>query len=165
MPMTPFLVLMFAMMQSPFRGIVNRQLSTDRRNLESTDRTKNMRRRDPGNRPLPFKSGLNLCAEDAQEFGEPGMKRGPGRAGDQIAVDESFGHGETDVCAAGQSNVRAGGGIGAALLPGEDASGGENLRRVADGRKRLVRFRKTVNDLDDPRVEPEVFHRAAAGDH
>src|ERR1700722_2971842 len=50
MPMTPFLVLMFAMMQSPFRRIVNRQLSTDRRDLERADRRRDIRRCDRATR-------------------------------------------------------------------------------------------------------------------
>jgi len=65
---------------------------------------------------------------------------GPGRAGDQIAVDEGFGHGETDVRAAAECDVGAGGWIRAAFFPLEDSRDSENLWRVADGGKRFVGF-------------------------
>jgi hypothetical protein len=45
------------------------------------------------------------------------MERGPGRAGDEVAVDDGFGHGNADVFAAGESDVRTGGGVGAAFSP------------------------------------------------
>jgi hypothetical protein len=95
------------------------------------------------------KSELDLCAEDDEEFGEPCRMRGPGGGGDEVAVGDGLGHGETDVGAAGERNVRGGGRIGAALFPLEDTGGGEDLRGVADGGDGFVGFREMVNDFDD----------------
>src|SRR6266403_513295 len=82
--------------------------------------------------------GYDLCAEDHEEFGEPGVERWPGRAGDQVAVSDGIGHGEIDISASRESNVRAGGRIGAALLSFKDSSGSENLRGVTDGGEGLI---------------------------
>jgi len=87
---------------------------------------------------LGLQLGYYLCAEDHEEFGEPGVERGPGRAGDEVAVSDGIGHGEIDVRASSESDVRAGGRIGAALLSFQDSSGGENLRGVADGGEGLI---------------------------
>jgi len=45
------------------------------------------------------------------------MEGGPGGAGDEIAVDDGFGHWAADVFAAGESHVGTGGGVGAAFFP------------------------------------------------
>ena len=83
-------------------------------------------------------SGLNLCAENGEKFGEPTVESRPGGTGDQIAVDERIGHGQIDVGPASDRDVGPGGRIGAALFPLQDASGGENLRGVADRGERFV---------------------------
>ena len=106
-----------------------------------------------------------MCAEDAEELGEPGVERRPSRASDEVAVHEGFIHREADVRAAAKRNVRASGGIGAALSTLKDSRDSENLRRVANRRERFIGFRKVVNDLDDPRIEAKIFDRAAAGNH
>jgi len=67
--------------------------------------------------------GFDSSAENGEEFGEPGVERGPGRAGDEIAIHEGLVHGEIDVRAAGESHVRAGGWIGAALFSLQDPRG------------------------------------------
>jgi hypothetical protein len=59
--------------------------------------------------------------------------RGPSRRADEVSVGDGFGHGEIDVGAAGAGDIETDGGIGAALLPFQDACGGENLRSVANG--------------------------------
>ncbi len=82
--------------------------------------------------------GFDARSEHAEEFGEPGVERGPGRTGDEVAVYDCIGHGEIDVRASSESNIRAGGRIGAALLSFKDSSGGENLRGVADGGEGLI---------------------------
>jgi hypothetical protein len=115
-------------------------------------------------RTVPLKLRLNLGAEDAEELGEPGVERGPGRAGDEIAVNEGVGHGQTYVGAASESNVWTGGRVCTALLSPEDVRDGENLRGVADGGEGFVGFRKVMDDFDDAWVEAKVFGRAAARD-
>jgi hypothetical protein len=81
-----------------------------------------------------------LCAEEAEELGEPGMERGPGRAGDKVTVNDSFVHRKADVGATAERNVGAGGRIGAALLTLEDSRDSENLGSMANGGERLVSF-------------------------
>src|SRR5580765_5380261 len=98
-----------------------------------------------------------MSAEDAEKFGKPGMERGPGRAGDEIAIDECVGHRQIDVGAASDCHVRAGGRISAALLSFEDACGSQNLRSVTDGREGFVGFREMMDDFNDSRVEAKVF--------
>jgi len=66
--------------------------------------------------------------------------RGPGGTGDEVAVSDGLGHGEIDVGASSETNVRAGGGVGTALFPLENTSGGENLCAVAEGRDGFICF-------------------------
>src|SRR5580693_6660183 len=115
-------------------------------------------------RSVPLKLRLYLRAQDAEELCEPGVQRGPGRAGDEVAVNEGFGHGQTYVGAASESNVRTGGRVCTALLSLEDVGYGENLRGVADGGEGFVGLRKMMDDFDDAWVEAKVFGRAAARD-
>lgn len=115
-------------------------------------------------RTLPLKLRLNLGAQDAEELCEPGVERGPGGSGYEVAVNDGVGHGQTYVGAASKSNVRTGGWVCTALLSLEDVSDSENLRGVADGGERFVGFRKVMNDFDDAWVEAKVFGRAAARD-
>src|SRR5579859_377003 len=102
-------------------------------------------------------SRFDASAEDAEEFGEPGIEGGPSRASDEVAVDEGVGHGEIDVGAAGDGDIRAGGRIGAALLSFEDASCSQNLRGVTNGSEWFVGLREMMDDFDDSRVEAQVF--------
>src|SRR5882724_2720934 len=90
--------------------------------------------------------------------------RGPGCRGDEIAVGDGFGHGEIDVGTAGLCDVWADGRIGAALLPFQDTSRGEDLRGVTDRRDGFVGLGKVVNDFDDTRIEANIFGCAATGE-
>src|SRR5258708_17657849 len=90
--------------------------------------------------------------------------RGPGWGGDEVAVGDGFGHGEIDVGAAGLSDVRANGRVGAALFTSDDICSGKDLCGMTDGGDGLVSFGKVMNDFDDARVEAEVFGCTAAGD-
>ena len=45
------------------------------------------------------------------------MEGGPGGAGDEVAVDDGFGHGDGDVFTSGESYVGTGGGVRAAFFP------------------------------------------------
>src|SRR6266481_8685254 len=140
MPMTPFLVMTLAItVESPFREMRKTKLSPVKRFLgRAKPEICFLQRSDA--KIWRLQLGYDLCAEDHEEFGEQGMERGPGRAGDQVAVGEGIGHGEIDVRASCESNVRAGGRIGAALLPFKDSSGGENLRGVTDSGEGLISF-------------------------
>ncbi len=93
------------------------------------------------------------------------MEGGPCGAGDEVAVNDGFGHGAADVFAAGESYVRTGGGVGAAFLPFQNSRSGENLRSMADGGDGFIGLCEMVDDFDDSRVEAEIFGRAASGDH
>src|SRR5258708_39370886 len=89
--------------------------------------------------------------------------RGPGWGGDEVAVNDGFGHGEIDVGASGLGDVRANGWVGAALFTSDDICSGKDLCGVADGSDGLVSFGKVMNDFDDARVEAEVFGCSPAG--
>src|SRR6266404_4926670 len=93
------------------------------------------------------------------------MEGGPGGAGDEVAVDDGFGHGDGDVFASGESDVGAGGGVGAAFFPFQNSRSGENLRSVADGGDGFISLCELLDDLDDFRIEAKIFGRAASGDH
>jgi len=93
------------------------------------------------------------------------MEGGPGGTGDEVAVDDGFGHRAANVFAAGESYVGAGGGVGAAFFSFEDSGGGENLRSVADGGDGFIGLREMVDDFDDSGVDAEIFWRAASGNH
>src|SRR4029077_10404082 len=103
------------------------------------------------------KSERKGVPEHSEKLGEPGGERGPSRAGNKVAVNDGIGHREIDVRSSSKSNVGAGGGVGAALLPLQDPSGGENLRGVAEGGDGLVGFCEVANDFDDARIEPNVL--------
>ncbi len=64
--------------------------------------------------------------------------RRPSRPSDEVAVGDGISHGEIDIRAAGKSNVRASGWIGAALFSFQDSSSREDLRAVAEGGDRFV---------------------------
>src|SRR5712664_86605 len=113
---------------------------------------------------LLWKLEFYFCAEDGEEFGEPGGMRGPCRGGDEIAVNDRFGHGEIDVGAASLRDVGTDGGIGAALFPSNDVCGGEDLSGVTDGSDGLIGFGKMMDDFDDAWVEAKVFGSAAPGE-
>src|SRR5580704_12420428 len=115
-------------------------------------------------RTVPLKLRLHLRAQDAEELCQPGVERGPGRAGDEVAVNDGVGHGQTYVGAASESNVWTGGRVCTALLSLEDVGDGENLRGVADGGEGFVGLRKVMDDFDDAWVEAKVFGRATARD-
>jgi len=93
------------------------------------------------------------------------VEGGPGGTGDEVAVDDGFGHRAANVFAAGESYVGAGGGVGAAFFSFEDSGGGENLRSVADGGDGFIGLREMVDDFDDSGVDAEIFGRAASGNH
>src|SRR6267378_4940192 len=110
----------------------------------------------------PWKLQFYFRAEDRKKFGEPGRMRGPGRRGDEVAVGDGFGHGKIDVGAACLRDVGANGGIRTALLPSQHTGGSQNLRGVTDSGDGFVSLGKVANDLDDTRIEPNVFGCAAA---
>src|SRR5258708_156059 len=88
--------------------------------------------------------------------------RGPRWRSDEIAVDDRFGHGQVDVRAAGLGDIRANGGIRAALLALQDASGGQDLRGVTDSCDGLISLSEMVNQFDDAWNKTDVFRRAPA---
>src|SRR6267378_8611096 len=90
--------------------------------------------------------------------------RGPGWGGDEVAVNDGFGHGEIYVGATGLGDVGADGGIGAALFASNNIRSGEDLSGVTDGSDGFVRLGEVANDFDDARVEANVFGSAAAGE-
>src|SRR5437879_1851870 len=96
MPMTPFLVLMLDIApESPLHEMLNRKLSPLE---EFLGRVK--ARFFFGMDELKYsvwKSEFDFCAEDGKEFGEPGVERGPGRAGDEVAVSDGISHGKIDI--------------------------------------------------------------------
>src|SRR6267142_330094 len=83
--------------------------------------------------------------------------RGPGWGGDEVAVNDGFGHGEIYVGATGLGDVGADGGIGAALFASNNLCSGEDLSGVTDGSDGFVRLGEVANDFDDARVEANVF--------
>jgi len=93
------------------------------------------------------------------------VEGGPGGTGDEVAVDDGFGHGAANVFAASESDVGAGGGVGAAFFPFQDSGSGEDLRGVADGGDGFIGFCEMVDDFDDSGVEAEIFGGAASGNH
>src|SRR5258708_30133151 len=86
--------------------------------------------------------------------------RGPRWRSDEIAVDDRFGHGQVDVRAAGLGDIRANGGIRAALLALQDASGGQDFRGVTDSCDGLISLSEMVNQFDDAWNKTDVFRRA-----
>src|SRR6267143_6538216 len=90
--------------------------------------------------------------------------RGPGWGGDEVAVNDGFGHGEIDVGASGLGDVGADRRIGAAFFASNNIGGGEDLSCVADGGDWSVRLGEVANDFDDSRVEANVFGSAATGE-
>src|SRR5712692_6759280 len=101
-------------------------------------------------------------AEDLKKFREPGRMRGPGRSGNEVALGDGFGHGKVDVRAAGLRDVGANGGIRTAPLPFQYAGGSQNLRRVTDRGDGFVGLGKVADDLNDTRIEANVFRSAPA---
>ena len=85
-----------------------------------------------------WKSQFDFCAQDSEKLCEPGGVRGPGWRGNKVAVGNGLGHCQIDVRATGLGDVGANGGIGAALLTLQDASGGQDLRSVADRADRFA---------------------------
>jgi len=87
---------------------------------------------------LIWKSQFDFCAQDSEKLCEPGGVRGPGWRGNKVAVGNGLGHCQIDVRATGLGDVGANGGIGATLLTLQDASGGQDLRSVADRADRFA---------------------------
>ena len=90
--------------------------------------------------------------------------RGPGWSGDEVAVNDGFGHGEIDVGASGLGDVGADCRIGAAFFASNDICSGKDLSGVADGSDGFIRLGEVASDFDDARVEANVFGSAATGE-
>src|SRR5260370_36734107 len=99
---------------------------------------------------LIWKLRLDSCAQDPEELCKPSVERRPGGPGDEVAIDDGVGHGEIDIRAASESNVRTSGRLGAALLSFQDSRGGEDLPGVANGGDRLLTLFGVGDDFRDP---------------
>src|SRR5882762_2659770 len=106
MPMTPFLVMTLAItVESPFREMRKKKLSPVNRFLGRV-KPEICFLQGCDAKIWRLQLGYDLCAEDHKEFGEPGVERGPGRAGDEVAVSDGIGHGEIDVRASDRKSTR-----------------------------------------------------------
>jgi hypothetical protein len=91
--------------------------------------------------------------------------RRPGRRSDQLAARMRLIHGNVDVGAGRHRDVGRYGRVATARPVLNHARRGQYLGAVADRRNRLIRAREMPNDLQHPRIQPDVLRRAAAGDH
>ena len=91
--------------------------------------------------------------------------RRPGGGGHQVAVAEGFVHGDVHVLAARAPDVGADRRVGRTFSPFQNSGRSQQLCAVADTGDRLAGSCKMLDDLDDLRVQANVFRGPAARDH
>jgi hypothetical protein len=101
--------------------------------------------------------------ENIEKLSEPGRVSRPCRAGDKLAVGDSFGDFKWDEGTSSQFYLRCAGGICVDALACKDTGSGEELRAMAESRDGFSRAVEVTNDVENTRVEAEIFGSAAAG--
>ena len=91
--------------------------------------------------------------------------RGPRRAGNKVPVNKGVAGGRVGLApdAPGVHHVGLHGRIGRAGTPLEDTGGNQHLLAVANRRNGLLRRVHLTDDLDNARVQAQIFGRTAAG--
>ncbi|MNG07587.1 hypothetical protein D3C84_908960 [compost metagenome] len=89
--------------------------------------------------------------------------RGPGRGGDQVALDVGLVHGNLHVAATGQLHFRPAGRVGAAFAAVEHTGGGQQLGAMAHRGDRLVGRIEGLHQGQHLGIQAQVFRGAAAG--
>jgi hypothetical protein len=95
--------------------------------------------------------------KDLKKFCEPGGVSGPGRASDEIAVDDGAGEVDGHESSAGEFDLRRAGGVCVQLSALQDPGSGQQLRTVAEGGDGFCGAVKMADDIEDFGVEAEVF--------
>ena len=70
-----------------------------------------------------------------------------------------------DIGPAGDFDLGSAGRIGAHAFARDHASGGQQLRGMADGGDGFLLAREMADGIEHLRIQPQVFGRAAAGEH
>src|SRR5438094_652723 len=128
------------------------QLKTPRQGKKACERPRHAQwARPAGHQSLP----AEMLLQDFEELRQPCGMRGPGRAGDEVAIGGGAGDVERDEDAAGELDLRLAGRIRIELLTLDDSGGGENLRAVAESGDGLIGLGEVADDLKDLGVQAQ----------
>lgn len=112
---------------------------------------------------MKSRSGSGARLKNLKEAGKPDGVRGPGRASDEVAVDDGVRHIDRDVGSAGELNFRSAGRIGIELAALDDAGSSEQLRAVTERGDRFVGLREVANEVENLWVKAKILRGPAAG--
>lgn len=98
-----------------------------------------------------------------KEFGEPGGMGRPCGAGDKLTIDHSLGEFDLDECSSGQFNLGRASRIAVQLAALQHSRRSQQLGSVAKRSDRLIGFVEMTHDVEDLRIEAQIFRRASAG--
>src|SRR5208283_646233 len=107
---------------------------------------------------------LDARAEHREELGKPRGVGGPRGCRDQIAVDDSFGHGYVGESTASLRYVWRNSRITTALLPFQNAGSGQDLRAVTDCGYRLICGGEVTDDLQHAGIRTDVIEGGVEGE-